>query len=84
MWDGSGPSDVEYFLFNFENVVSVETEGEKKGRPFMTYQRDGAFQYYFHRFSVLGILPEEAANYDFIKEVFKKRFGRRRDAQAVI
>lgn len=84
IFNRSGSSDVEYFLFYSENVASVETEGEERARAFITYLGSEAFRFYFKCSTKLWKLTEEATNYDFVEQVFDERLRRKQTIWDVI
>lgn len=76
---GSGDSDVDHFMFYFESVAEVDSEGELQAMVFIKYLWGEAFHSYYLRFTVPGELTAEAINYDCVKRAFCEKFGKQRE-----
>lgn len=84
LFDGSASSDVDHFLFYFEDIAEVESAGEEKARAVIIDLRGEAFKFYFRRFTKQDQLMEEAKIYDAVRAIFRKKYERKRDASTGI
>lgn len=84
LFDGSGRTDVEYYIFYSENVAEVNTKGNQQKRAVIRYILGRAFQFYYHSFTIQGELTDEAKDYKLVKQNLKREFGTEKDLQVAI
>lgn len=71
---------VEYFLFYFKNVVEAKSKEEARGGALISYLHSKALKFYCTQFTAKGVLTKKAKSYKSVRERFKERFRRKRDA----
>lgn len=77
LFDGSSSSDVDHFLFYFENIAEVGSVGKEKARAVVTDFPGDAFKIFLKRLTKQGQLREEAEYYDTIKELLREKYGKK-------
>lgn len=84
VFDGSGRTNVDCFIFYFENVAEANTKGEQQPWEVIQYLRGRAFPFYYHTFTTQGELTDKAKDYELVKQALKPEFGMKKDLQVAI
>lgn len=71
-----GTSDVRRFLFTFEIVLARDLPDKDLARELIKYLNGAAFDFYHENFAPNGNLNLEGLEYNTVREVPLKTFGR--------
>lgn len=76
LFDGTSISDVNHFLFYFENVAGAGSVGESCSRELFTYLRGKAFDFYCKDFYEQCRVSLRREKINVVRQILEKGFGK--------